>query len=120
MYFSYSSERYKHKIKRAIDLIESLVLNELKEIWIFGSLARGEGRCTSDIDLMLNFKTEYPSKELRLRIYNILDEVGTVGEDIDVKFCVDGIIDSYSKFFIREVLKDKVILRTYVDGGCHL
>lgn len=110
--FSYKSKRYVSTINDIVQLLERELPDVMYEIWLFGSLARGEGKATSDIDIMVNCKS-YPTRELRFHLYDVMHDIFPDGDGFDLKFCVDGIINSGSDLFDREVNRDKVIIKTY-------
>lgn len=113
------SKRFKKIIKDLIIFLESKLSDKLSEIWLFGSVARGEGKITSDIDIMVSINGEMISREKRFEIYGDLIDVDPSGEMIDLVFKLfdDDENFTYSDIFRREFNKDKILLKSYTNDS---
>lgn len=85
-------------------LVEQLKAMGAVRIMLFGSLAREEISLFSDIDLLVLFEEDRPSRELTRRIY----------QQIDARESVDILVYSQK---ILERLRDRPFLRLILEEG---
>lgn len=101
--------RFQQKIKMDINYILSLGVDGLEQICLFGSLARGDYRWDSDVDLAIITHEPLTDHYLRGSIIDQLDEeVNGVSTDVVFRSInsTDCLSDTFTKLFDR----DKVIL----------
>lgn len=106
--------RFSKRIEDTVKQIESTLGDSVSEIWLFGSLARGDAKATSDIDIMISMKSNYPKQEVRNKLYELC-EADDKGLTVDIRFCIAGKLTTYSKSFNSSVIKEKVVMKKYGD-----
>lgn len=100
-------------IQQALVCIEDILGPELKSIYLFGSLARGQAKISSDIDLLLDMKHDYPSRVIRSEVYEALDSLAVRDKMFSVVFSKGGKVESFSTVFNKAVETDKILLKEY-------
>ena len=105
-----NSPRFKPRIDETVAILLQELGDRIHEIWLFGSVARGDAKLTSDIDIMVSMKSEVPSRPERFELYDKICDEDENGLGVDLKFCVQGNVNTYSSTFNQEVLRDKVVV----------
>lgn len=101
-------DRFVKKIELDLNYILQQKIPGLCRIYLFGSVARGEVRSTSDIDLLVVTKTKLQNRELAADIRWTLDEaVDGVRTDVVYKNESSSQPDSV---FERELSRDKKLI----------
>lgn len=72
--YSFLPERFIRKIEYDLNYIQERKIPELRQIYLFGSCARGEVRSTSDIDLLIITDNKIKDRALAADIRWTLDE----------------------------------------------
>lgn len=105
-------------IEAAKNLTKKLVAEnggEIRAVVLFGSVARGESRTDSDIDILIIGDTDFASRQ---RIHEISYEVDLENRAFTqiIFFSPDGfeLEATANSFFVQDVLKQGIVL--YDDG----
>ena len=102
-------ERFREKLKRDLKYLLGKEIPGLEQICLFGSVARGDYKWDSDLDLAIITKTPLTDHYLRGEIVDVLDEpLNNVSTD--VVFRVREGNASLSTTFDYLFEKDKVVL----------
>jgi len=108
------AERQKRRLTRALRaLVSQLKRQGAKKILLFGSLARGEVRENSDLDLIVILESQEKNPMKRLaKLYSEIE----VREAIDLRvYTPEEFERAKSRSFLREVLKEAIEL--YDESG---
>ena len=100
--------RFQKKIEYDLQYVINAGIPGLKNIYLFGSCARGEVRSTSDIDLMILTENRITDRTLTSDIRWTLDDP-VDGVRTDVVFTTEG-ADASSRVFKKEVDRDKKLI----------
>lgn len=104
------SERHKRSLEVAMKfLLSENVRQELKRVYLYGSVARGEASYNSDVDLLLVVNEDTTPKYMRWIRSCVLDGDYTLPE-VDIHFTKDESLDNLSWQFAENVRKDGVVL----------
>ena len=104
----YNNPRFQPTVQRSIDILKDELKENLQSIYIFGSLARGDGKITSDVDLLVSLHEPLTRKQ-RFNLYDLIcEEEGFV--KVDLRFMVNNKLETYSKVFNEVVQREKVLL----------
>jgi Predicted nucleotidyltransferases len=101
-------ERYEKAVDEFVKRVEKDHLNEIESIVLFGSVARGEAREDSDIDILVITKKE-DFKLRRLFIGAAFDIFMETGKNISVKVISNADFQQRKNFsFLKNVITDGV------------
>lgn len=108
------AERQKRRLTRALrDLVAQLKRRGAKKVLLFGSLARGEVREDSDLDLIVVL--ESPEKNPVKRLAQLYSDM-EFQEAADLRvYTPEEFERAKNRFFLREVLKEAIEL--YDESG---
>lgn len=101
-------QRFKDSLDKALRYIEQTTLAGIKQVILFGSLARSEITCRSDIDLCVIFEdySDIHSKDCALFKSKLRDITDI---DIDVVCCLESTF-SFSKERLFQHIRDEGVL----------
>ena len=102
-------KRFQDKIDKDLNYLLNKDIPGLIQICLFGSLARGDYKWDSDVDLALVTEEPLTDHYLRGEIIDILDDRDFNGVSTDVVFRTKN-NDSLSRTFDKVFERDKVIL----------
>lgn len=102
-------ERFQIKIANDLEYLTNRGIPDLVEICLFGSVARGDYKWNSDIDIAIVTEKPLTDRSLRGEIVDVLDEELN-GVSSDVVFRVKDNNQSLSKIFDELYERDKKIL----------
>lgn len=108
----YTNGRFKPTLDYAVDIIKRNLGDKIQEIWVFGSCAKGTAKLTSDMDIMVSLKDNSMTRSVRFDLYDHLQELPV---KVDLHFCINGSVNSYSEIFSKEVENTKVV----IYNGCN-
>ncbi len=101
--------RFKKKLTLVLDrLIKNSILLEAEEIWLFGSVARGDCNADSDIDILVLTSGKPRDISLLVEKLDVRDDVYFPKVDVIVRTPEE--IESDNYWFYHEVRKDKIVL----------
>lgn len=101
--------RFQNKIETDLEYLLSKDIPGLVQICLFGSIARGDYKWNSDIDLAIITETPLTNHSLRGEIIDVLDEE-LEGVSTDIVFRTKDCNKSLSSTFDKLYERDKVIL----------
>lgn len=90
-------EKFYNKLEDSIRIILKHV-DDVEEIDLFGSCARGDMRWDSDIDLAVITENKIEKPEIRGMVIDILDEPSILGVKADVIFRTKDMVDMSDTF----------------------
>lgn len=108
----YTNGRLKPTLDYAVDIIKRNLGDKIHEIWLFGSCTKGTAKLTSDLDIMVSLKDNSIPRSIRFSVYDQLQELPV---KVDLHFCINGSVNSYSAVFSKEVENTKVV----IYNGCN-
>lgn len=89
-------------VNNAIDL-------QMEELWLFGSVARGDYNAISDLDLMvITSSGNRKSISVKVELLDVRDDIGYPHVDVVVRTFDN--LNSEGQIFNREVLRDRIVL----------
>ncbi len=108
---------FKNKIKEVSNiLVENALDLEMDELWLFGSVARGDYTATSDVDLLVLTSSKQEHKiSLKVEFLELRNDVDYPNVDIIVRN-KSSLQKENDYLFNKLVKKDKIILWRNVNG----
>ena len=108
---------FKNKIKEISNaLVKNAADLEMKELWLFGSVARGDYTATSDIDLLVLTSSEQERKiSLKVEFLELRNDIEYPNVDIIVRNRIS-LQKEKDYIFNKLVKKDKIILWSDANG----
>lgn len=103
-------ERFKTALLDDLSFIEGQHPRGLLQVLLFGSLARSDITCRSDIDLCLVFVDGTDMSSYEMRVFKEGLRGQSLAVDTDVVTCTESQLNSNSCLLYREINKDKIIL----------
>lgn len=97
-------------IKKDIEFIVNLNIEQIDEISLFGSCSRGEGRYNSDVDLIVITKGERLNRSTTGFIRGELEFIDDTSVTTDVIFYDRDVFNSSKERIVNNIKKDKIIL----------
>lgn len=106
-------QRFKNSLNRALQYIEQITLTGIKQVILFGSLARSEITCRSDIDLCIVFDdySDIHSKDCAL-FKSKLRDIADI--DIDVVCCLESTFALSNERLFQHIRDEGVLLLTTI------
>ncbi len=109
----YDGKRHLMAVERAKEKLCKCEISDLiTDVFLYGSVARGDYSYESDLDLLIVFSKDviqiedYTSRIARLKSSMSFDEVNSV--DLDIKVFIGQEWDKSESLFVRLIGKDKV------------
>lgn len=98
-------QRFIKDIESIVNRLVELLGENLREIILFGSCARGEMKTGSDIDLLVITNFPVDTHEQRGRIRDSLDEY-----NVDLVFYIQEMFNEATSLFVNNIKRDKISL----------
>lgn len=108
---------FKNKIEEVSNvLVKNSVDLKMKELWLFGSIARGDYNATSDVDLLVLTSSEQEHKiSLKVEFLELRNDIDYPNVDIIVRN-VSSLQKENDYIFNKLVKNDKIILWSDTNG----
>lgn len=109
-------ERFKQALQLVVNNILKTELPGLRDVYLFGSLARSSVTSRSDIDICIVFSddTDYHANKYIIEKANISSSAEPMEIDVDIIFCSVTAFHTSSKPIFKSIRKDGIRLLTYI------
>lgn len=102
--------KFARVVKKGVELIVNLNIDQINEISLFGSCSRGECRYNSDIDLLVITKGDRLNRNITGFIRGELEYADDTDVTTDVIFYDIDVFDRSKERIVDNIKRDKIVL----------
>ena len=102
--------KFANIIKKDVEFIVDLKIDQIDEISLFGSCSRGECKYNSDVDLVIISKGDRLDRSITGLIRGELEYIDDTNVSTDVIFYDKDVFNSSKERIVDNIKRDKIIL----------
>jgi predicted nucleotidyltransferase len=104
------TSKFANIIKKDLEFITALNIDQISEISLFGSCSRGEYRYNSDVDLIIITKGNKLDRSITGFIRGELEYIDDTNVATDIVFYDRDVFDSSKELIVNNIKRDKIVL----------